>query len=118
MTFERKFERTEVRELTRTFVEREVRDHLDGWERAGEVPRELHRKAAAAGLLGIGYPEEIGGSGGDAVDRLVVTEELIQAGGSSGLIAALFTHGIALPHMIASGNPDLIERFVRPTLVG
>jgi acyl-CoA dehydrogenase len=118
MTFERKFERTEVRELTRTFVEREVRDHLDGWERAGEVPRELHRKAAAAGLLGIGYPEEIGGSGGDAVDRLVVTEELIQAGGSSGLIAALFTHGIALPHMIASGNPDLIERFVRPTLNG
>jgi acyl-CoA dehydrogenase len=48
----------------------------------------------------------------------VVTEELIQAGGSSGLIAALFTHGIALPHMIASGNPDLIERFVRPTLAG
>ena len=38
----------EVRELTRTFVEREVRDHLDQWERAGEVPRELHRKAAAA----------------------------------------------------------------------
>ena len=114
MTFERK----ELRELTRTFVEREVRDHLDDWERAGEVPRELHRKAAAAGLLGIGYPEEIGGSGGDAVDRLVVTEELIQAGGSSGLVAALFTHGIAVPHMIESGNRDLIDRFVRPTLAG
>ena len=37
--------------------------HLADWERAGEVPRALHAKAATVGLLGIGYPEEVGGGG-------------------------------------------------------
>jgi acyl-CoA dehydrogenase len=111
-------ERRALRELTRRFVEREVRAHLDDWERAGEVPRELHRTAAKLGLLGIGFPEEVGGSGGDSIDRIVVTEELIQAGGSGGLVAALFTHGIAIPHIIVSGDARLIDAYVRPTLAG
>ena len=109
-------ERRQLRELAREFVAREVRPHLDGWERAGEVPRDLHRTAAKLGLLGVGFPEEVGGSGGDLLDVVAVTEELIGAGGSSGLVAALFTHGIALPHIVASGRPDLIDRYVRPTL--
>ena len=92
--------------------------HLAAWERAGEVPRALHRSAAAAGLLGAGVPEEVGGSGGDLVDLTVATEALIEHGASSGLMAALFTHGIALPHIIAAGDPAQIERFVRPTLAG
>jgi acyl-CoA dehydrogenase len=108
----------QLRELVRTFAEKEIVPHLDEWERAGELPRELHRKAASLGLLGIGYPEQGGGSGGTARELCAVAEELILAGGSSGLIAGLFTHGIALPHIIASGNTDLIDRYVRPTLAG
>ncbi|MEH1013724.1 acyl-CoA dehydrogenase family protein [Micromonospora sp. CPCC 206060] len=111
-------ERRQLRELTRRFVQQEVLPHLDSWERAGEIPRELHTRAAGLGLLGIGFPESVGGSGGDLLDLIVVTEELIQSGGSSGLVAALFTHGIALPHIVAHGNPDLIDRYVRPTLAG
>jgi acyl-CoA dehydrogenase len=111
-------ERRQLRELTRSFVTREVLPYLADWERVGEVPRQLHATAAKIGLLGIGFPEAAGGSGGDLLDSIVVTEELIRSGGSSGLIAALFTHGIALPHIIASGNDDLIDRYVRPTLGG
>lgn len=111
-------ERRQLRELTRAFVTREVLPHLDDWERAGEIPRELHATAAKIGLLGIGFPESIGGSGGGLLDSIIVTEELIRSGGSSGLVAALFTHGIALPHIIDSGNDDLIDRYVRPTLAG
>ncbi|WP_200210202.1 acyl-CoA dehydrogenase family protein [Micromonospora coerulea] len=111
-------ERRQLRELTRAFVTREVLPHLDDWERAGEVPRSLHETAAKIGLLGIGFPESVGGSGGDLLDSIVVTEEIIRSGGSSGLVAALFTHGIALPHMVAAGNDDLIDRYVRPTLAG
>jgi acyl-CoA dehydrogenase len=111
-------ERRRLRELVRAFVDREVRPHLDAWERAGEIPRALHRTAAEIGILGIGFPESVGGSGGDLIDSVVLTEELIRAGGSSGLVAALFTHGIALPHIVAAGDPALIERFVRPTLAG
>src|SRR5438874_10795409 len=111
-------EKRALRDLTRRFTEREVVPYLDGWERAGEVPRDLHEKAAKLGLLGVGFPESVGGSGGDLLDTIVVTEELIQAGGSSGLVAALLTHGIAVPHIVASGNADLIDRYVRPTLAG
>jgi acyl-CoA dehydrogenase len=111
-------ERRALRAMVRRFVERDVVPHLDGWERAGEVPRSLHERAAELGLLGIGYPESVGGSGGDLLDVVVLTEELIAAGGSSGLVAALFTHGIALPHIVASGDPGLVDRFVRPTLAG
>jgi acyl-CoA dehydrogenase len=111
-------ERRALRAIVRRFVEREVAPHLDGWERAGEVPRSLHERAAELGLLGIGYTESVGGSGGGLLDVVVLTEELIGAGGSSGLVAALCTHGIALPHILASGDTELIDRFVRPTLAG
>ena len=111
-------ERSALRETVRRFTEREIVPHLSDWERAGEVPRKLHRKAAAAGLLGIGFPEAVGGSGGDLLDTVVMTEEVIAAGGSSGLLAALCTHGIALPHLVAAGQPGQLDRYVRPTLAG
>ncbi|WP_067811259.1 acyl-CoA dehydrogenase family protein [Actinomadura kijaniata] len=111
-------ERTALRELVREFTAKEVVPFLPDWERAGELPRDLHRRAAAAGLLGAGFPEEAGGSGGDPLDALIVAEELIGAGGSGGVVASLFTHGIALPHIIASGDAALIDRFARPTLAG
>jgi acyl-CoA dehydrogenase len=111
-------ERRDLRALVADFTEREIVPHLAGWEEAGEVPRELHATAAAVGLLGAGFPEAVGGSGGDTIDALIVAEQLILSGGSGGLVAALMTHGIALPHMVATGDEHLIETFVRPTLAG
>jgi len=111
-------ERQELRATVRRFVQREVVPHLADWERVGELPRSLHRRAAELGLLGIGFDEAVGGSGGDLIDAVVLNEELIQAGGCSGLGAGLFTHGIALPHIVAAGDPALIDRYVRPTLAG
>jgi acyl-CoA dehydrogenase len=111
-------ERLALRESAAGFVRRSVVPHLADWEEAGEIPRDLHREAAAAGLLGIGFPEEVGGQGGDLVDVVTLMEAMVGAGASSGLLAALFTHSIALPHIVASGDGGLIDRFVRPTLAG
>lgn len=111
-------EQKALRRLAADFTRKEIVPHLDEWERAGEIPRELHRKAADAGLLGASVAEEHGGSGGTALDMLAILEEIILAGGSSGLISALFSHGIATPHIVASGNTDLIDRFARPALEG
>ena len=107
-----------LRDTAREFTRREVAPMIDEWERAGEVPRSLHLRAAEAGLLGAAFPEAVGGSGGSIFHSMVITEELIQGGGSSGLCAALLTHGIALPHIAAAGDPDQVERWVRPTLEG
>jgi len=111
-------ERRALRELARQVVAREVAPHVRQWEADGLLPRSLHATFAAAGLLGIGFPQEVGGSGGDSVDAAVVTEELLLGGGSSGVVASLYTHGIALPHIVAQGNPYLLDRYVRPTLSG
>ncbi|HEX6151193.1 acyl-CoA dehydrogenase family protein [Nocardioides sp.] len=111
-------ERDAIKEMAAEFVRREVVPNLDDWESAGEVPRELHVSAAKQGLLGLAFPEAVGGHGGDLLDSLAAMEGCFEAGASSGLMAALFTSGIALPHIAASGSRDLIDRFVRPTLAG
>jgi acyl-CoA dehydrogenase len=107
-----------IRETAAEFVRREVTPHLQDWGDAGEVPRSLHLAAAKQGLLGICFPEEVGGQGGDLLDSIDVQEAMFEAGASSGLMAALFTGGIALPHLAASRNEYLVDRFVRPTLAG
>ncbi|WP_424190535.1 acyl-CoA dehydrogenase family protein [Actinokineospora sp. G85] len=96
----------------------DVLPHLDGWERAGELPRSLHKSAAALGLLGIGFPEAVGGEGGSLIDAMVVVEEMHYAGGSGGLIASLLTCGIAVPHLAAAGDGGQVGKWVRPTLAG
>lgn len=111
-------EREQLRKTVRAFTEREVLPHADEWERVGELPRDLHRRAGEAGLLGAGFPESVGGGGGDGADSLVICEEMHVAGAPGGVFASLFTCGIAVPHMIASGDVRLIESFVRPTLRG
>jgi acyl-CoA dehydrogenase len=111
-------ERQQLRKTVRTFTEREILPHIDEWEQLGELPRDLSRRTAAAGLLGVGFPEEVGGEGGDAADSAIICEELHESGTPGGVFASLFTVGIAVPHMIASGDERLIETFVKPTLSG
>ncbi|GGS49862.1 acyl-CoA dehydrogenase family protein [Actinokineospora fastidiosa] len=112
------FERRELRETVRAFMAREVLPHLDQWERDGELPRELHRKAGEKGLLGVAFPEAVGGGGGDLIDAMAVVEEMHYAGASGGLIAGLLTCGIAVPHIAGAGDPEQIAKWVRPTLDG
>lgn len=111
-------ERQQLRKTVRAFAEREILPHIGEWERIGELPRDLSLRAGEAGLLGVGFPEEVGGEGGDAADTAIICEELHEAGTPGGVFASLFTVGIAVPHMIASGDQRLIEKFVRPTLAG
>ena len=111
-------ERRELRATVCAFAEREILPNLDVWERDGEIPRDLHKKAGALGLLGIQFPESVGGSGGDGIDAAIVCEELHYAGVSGGLFASLFTCGIAVPHLVAAGDAEQIERWVKPTLAG
>lgn len=111
-------ERLALRESARRFTEREIAPNIAQWEDDGKLPRELHLAAAKAGLMGVSFPEEVGGQGGDVIDSAVVSEGVLDGGGSTGVMASLFTHGIALPHIVQSGNADLIDRYVRPTLAG
>jgi acyl-CoA dehydrogenase len=99
-------------------VAKEVAPNMAEWEQGGMLPRSLHKTFAEAGLLGVAFPTEVGGQGGDSIDAAIVSEEVLLGGGSGGVIASLFTHGIAVPHIAFAGSQDLIDRYVRPTLAG
>ncbi len=107
-----------LREQVRRFARTEVAPFAAAWDAAGEFPRELYAKAAAAGLTGIGYPEAYGGSGGDLSHALLAGEELIMAGTSVGAAAGLGSHAIALPPILAVGTDAQKERFIPPVLRG
>jgi acyl-CoA dehydrogenase len=110
-------EHVQLGEQVRRFVQREIAEHIEAWEEAGEFPRELYGKAAELGLLGLGYPEELGGTPCDPFHRIVVTEELAKVG-AGGLVAGLMSHGIALPPVVALGSKELKTRVVPPVLRG
>ena len=107
-----------LREQVRRFAATEIAPHALEWEERCEFPIELYRRAAEVGLTGIGYPEELGGAGGDFSHTLVAAEEMILAGKSVGTCVGLGSHGIAIPPIIRFGTDDQKERFVRPVLQG
>ena len=110
-------EHDQIRQITRRFVEREMRPFVDEWEEAGSFPRELYQKAAKVGILGMGYPEALGGTPGDLFMQIAVWEELMRPG-SGGLSAGLGSLHIALPPILALGTPEQQERFIRLVLAG
>ncbi|MCW8842278.1 MAG: acyl-CoA dehydrogenase family protein [Rhodobacteraceae bacterium] len=106
-----------VRESARRFVAREIKPYVEDWEAAGQFPRDLYRKAGEAGLLGIGYPESLGGSEGGVFQKLVWVEELMRAG-SGGLAASLGSLDIGLPPVVRFGSDALRRRVVPEVLAG
>jgi acyl-CoA dehydrogenase len=106
-----------LRDSCRRFAEAEIAPHAIEWEEAGEFPRGLYKKAARAGILGVGFDEAVGGSGGGALHVVAAIEGLMR-GGSTGVAVGLGSLGIALPAIVQSGDAALIERYVRPVLQG
>ncbi|SEL48093.1 acyl-CoA dehydrogenase family protein [Streptacidiphilus jiangxiensis] len=76
MNLELSEEQAAVRELAADFVNREIVPHATAWDRAEEVDRGIVKKLGALGFLGLTIPEQYGGSGGDHLAYVLVTEEL------------------------------------------
>ncbi|HEX7438818.1 MAG TPA: acyl-CoA dehydrogenase family protein [Caldimonas sp.] len=105
------------RDSVRRFVADEVAPHVSAWDEAGSFPRALYQKAAAIGLLGLGYPEAYGGTPADTWFRLIATEEIARTG-SGGLMASLFSHNIGLPPIVAHASEALKQRVIPDVLAG
>jgi acyl-CoA dehydrogenase len=110
-------EHEQFRRTIREFVTREIMPFINEWDEAEEFPRRLYQQAAEIGLLGIGYPEEYGGTPADGFYSLIVSEELARAG-SGGLMASLLSHSIAAPPILAVGSDELKARVLPEILAG
>jgi acyl-CoA dehydrogenase len=103
--------------LTR-FAKREIEPHIHAWDEAGEFPRSLYLRAAELGLLGMGYPEHLGGSPATWRMRNTLSQHLSRMGGSGGLLASLFSHNIGLPPVLRYGSEALQQMVIPPVLRG
>lgn len=105
------------RATLREFVAREITPYVNDWDEAGGFPRELYRRAAATGVLGIGYDEAYGGTPADLFFKIVMAEEWARCG-SGGVIASLGSHTIGLPPVALAGSEALKRRVIPPVLQG
>ncbi|MEU9113969.1 acyl-CoA dehydrogenase family protein [Streptomyces sp. NPDC048483] len=82
MNLELSAEQSAVRRLAKDFADREIAPHATAWDRAEQVDRGIVKKLGELGFLGLTVPEEYGGSGGDHLSYVLVTEELGRADSS------------------------------------
>lgn len=111
-------EHATLRAQVRRWAEREIAPHASEWEEAEEFPRALYGKAAEAGLIGLSYPESVGGGGGDLTHAVVAAEEMILGGRSVGVCVGLGSHAIALPPILHLGTDAQRVRWIPPVLRG
>jgi acyl-CoA dehydrogenase len=113
--------RADIDSLTDTvkrFTQDKIAPHVAKWEEAGEVPRELYGEAAAVGLLGLGYPEELGGTPAPYALRNAVSTTMAHHAGSGGMMASLFSLNIGLPPVLRHGSQAVQQEVIPPVLRG
>src|ERR1041385_6847904 len=102
----------------RAFVERELAPYAEEREQARDFPRWVFTKLGDAGYLGLAYPEDVGGQGGDYISTLVLKEEMARVGsGGVGMAVAVQTD-MATPPVHKFGTKEQIDEFLKPALKG
>jgi alkylation response protein AidB-like acyl-CoA dehydrogenase len=111
-------EHSALRESLRDFVAKELRPHADEWEEAGFFPDSVFQRLGKLGFLGLRYPEQYGGQGGDYLASIVLAEELARAG-CAAVGAAVTVHcEMATPPVFKFGNEDQKQRYLEPAIAG
>ncbi len=106
------------RRTLRDYCERELAPHALEWDEAGIFPREVFTGLAEIGALGINYPEEVGGSGGDYWYVAVLAEELVHSRNAGVNMALLVQSQMATPIINEIGTPEQKKEFLVPALAG
>jgi acyl-CoA dehydrogenase len=105
------------RDTVRRFVEKEIAPHVEAWEEAERLPRELFRKAGEVGLIAAYHPIEAGGMMADHFTMTIVAQELARPG-AGGVAASLGSHAIGLPPVIRAATDAVKARVVPEVLAG
>lgn len=106
------------RKTVRDFLAAEVEPNIEQWEEEGIMPRELYKKAVDIGMIGLGYPEEYGGTPmEDRTFSMITSEELARLG-AGGVGASLLIHSIGLPPIFAIGSDEMKRRVAPEVLSG
>ena len=100
------------RDAVRRFVREEIEPNVDDWEEAGRVPRTLFRRLGELGFLGVEFPVEYGGGGGDFWMSVVLAEELARCRAGGVAFSVIVHTDMSSPWLVALGTDEQKERYL------
>lgn len=107
-----------LRDALRDFLKKEAMPHINRWEQAGEINREIWQKLGSMGFLGLCVPEQFGGAGQDIQSMMVLAEELTLTR-SGGFAAAVLAHvGLAMVYIERFASQDIKQRYLPQSCTG
>jgi alkylation response protein AidB-like acyl-CoA dehydrogenase len=107
-----------LRQSVRRFVESELAPHADEWEEAAYFADWVFPRLGELGFLGLSYPPEYGGQGGDYFSEIVLAEEMARGRcGGLGMAVSVQT-GMATPPILKFGTEEQKQRYLVPAIKG
>ena len=106
-----------VQRTIRDFTAREIAPYSAQWDEAGEFPPSIMNKLGELGIIGLTYPSEFGGSGGDMLSLVVALEELAKVDSSVAITVEVST-SLSGPLLRSFGTDAQKSRWLTPMLQG
>jgi len=107
-----------LRQSVRDFVNRELIPNADAWEEEGFFPDLVFQRLGELGYLGLHFPEEYGGGGGDYFTNIVLMEELAKCGSFGVNTGIAVQIGMATPPILIFGTEEQKQRYLVPAIRG
>ena len=107
-----------LRQSVRDFVNRELIPNADAWEEEGFFPDWVFQRLGELGYLGLHFPEEYGGGGGDYFTNIVLMEELAKCGSFGVNTGIAVQIGMATPPILIFGTEEQKQRYLVPAIRG
>ncbi|MDQ4144322.1 MAG: acyl-CoA dehydrogenase family protein, partial [Actinomycetota bacterium] len=111
-------EHDELRASIRAFVESELAPHANEWEEAQDFPDWVFKRMGDLGFLGLTYPEEYGGGGGDYLCNIVLAEEITRCNSGGVAMALAVQTDMAVPPVFKFGTEEQKQRYLVPAIKG
>jgi len=107
-----------LRQSIREFVQKELVPHADEWEEEGFFPDWIFQRLGELGYLGLHFPEEYGGGGGDYFTNIVLMEELANCGSFGVNTGVAVQVGMATPPVLIFGSEEQKRKYLVPAIKG
>ncbi|MCF8709919.1 acyl-CoA dehydrogenase family protein [Rhizorhapis sp. SPR117] len=107
-----------LRAQVRRFVQEEIVPYGDQWEKDGETPRSLIRKMGELGMLGVRFPEKLGGSGMDVLSWIILAEELGHSTYGGVTTTIMVSTAMAAPHLVNAGTEEQLKKYAPGIISG
>ena len=107
-----------LRTNIRKFVEAELAPNAPEWEQRGDFPDDVFRRMGELGFLGLTYPEDYGGGGGDYLCNIVLAEEMTRCNSGGLAMAVAVQTDMAVPPVFKFGTEEQKRKYLAPAITG